>query len=317
MPRNYDGQFHGAVTVRSALANSYNVPVVKTLNSYGVEHMIETGRAMGIRSWNNLPPIGLSLTLGAAEVTMLDMGRAYGTIANMGKTKELRIIKEIRNSDGADLTSLFYQGKKDLSVVKTAQASDKTDEQNAEEQSFEGKQVISPLSAYWLIDILSDNQARLPAFGPYAKLTVPGHKVAVKTGTSNDFRDNWTIGFTPDYLVAVWVGNNDGSYMNKHLVSGITGAAPIWNEIMSNLLASVPEKEFPKPSGLIPVKICAVNGLLTCPNCPSEKIEYFTADKIPTQKCFFRGASECEEAKKQLEGKSDEEKKQLLAGCPG
>ncbi len=302
IPKNYDGKFHGVVTLRSALANSYNIPAVKLLNSYGVKKMIETGQAMGIRSWNPPPQIGLSLTLGGAEVTMLDMARVYGTIANLGIRKELRPIKEIRDNNRNDITELFYKNNN-------------TDVSGINVYASDNQQVISPIAAYWVTDILADNVARLPAFGPYAKLTIPNHKVAVKTGTSNDFRDNWTIGFTPDYLVAVWVGNNDGSFMNKNLVSGITGAAPIWNEVMTSLIADKPDKDFPKPSGLIPVKICAVNGLLTCPNCPQEKIEYFTADKVPTKQCYFRPAKECEEIKQQMEGKSEEEKKKMLVGC--
>ena len=185
-----------------------------------------------------------------------------------------------------------------------------------EASQVDNPQIISPLSAYWVTDILSDNHARQNAFGSNSKLTIPKHKVAVKTGTSNDFRDNWTIGYTPNYLVAVWVGNNDGSLMNKKLVSGVTGAAPIWNEIMTGLLAESIPQEFAKPEGLIPVKICAFNGLLTCPNCPIEKTEYFMSDKVPTKTCFFRPIEECEEAKKQSEGKSDEERKILLTDCP-
>lgn len=302
-PKNYDGKFHGIVTLRSALANSYNVPAVMLLNSYGVKNMIDQGIAMGIKSWFIKPvTAGLSLTLGGSEVTMMDMARAYGTLANMGVRKELRTIKNITDNNKNDITDLFYKDNTDTSNGINVYAED-------------NKRVTSELAAYWVTDILSDNVARLPAFGPYARLTIPGHKVAVKTGTTNDYRDNWTIGYTPDYLVAVWVGNNDGSYMNKNLVSGITGAAPIWNDVMSSILTDKPDKEFQKPSGLIPVKICAVNGLLTCPNCPQEKTEYFTADKIPTKKCFFKPQSECDEIKKQLDGKSDDEKKAMLNGC--
>lgn len=309
-PVNYDGKFHGVVTLRSALANSYNIPAIKLLNSYGVQKMINLGKAMGIKSWENLPPIGLSITLGGAEVTMLDLARVFGTIANLGINKDLKFIKEIRNSEGEDVTGAFYQLISRQPLVENVKAEDK------DLLASSGKQVISPLAAYWLTDILSDNVARLPAFGPNAKLTIPSHKAAVKTGTSQNFRDNWTIGFTPDYLTAVWVGNTDGSFMNKNLVSGITGAAPIWNEIMTNLLVNTTPKEFARPTGLVPVKVCAVNGLLTCPYCPAEKTEYFTPDRVPTKKCFFRSPQECEEAKKQAEGKSEEEKKQLLSGCP-
>lgn len=306
-PVNYDRQFHGIVTVRSALANSYNVPAVKTLNKMGVDNMLTLGKKMGITSWDNIPPIGLSLTLGGAEVTMLEMAKAYGVFSNMGVKKELAAVRRIMDSNGNDLTRSYFQSPDDKknqsqSLVKVVEAAD-------------GEQVISPLSAYWINDILSDNKARLPAFGRYSRLEVPGHKVAVKTGTSNNFRDNWTIGYTPDYLVATWVGNNDGAFMNSNLVSGITGAAPIWNEVMTSLIGNSEPVDFPVPSGLIPVKICATNGLLTCPNCPQEKTEYFTADKVPTQKCFFKSFTECDEARKQAEGKSDDEKKQILWGC--
>lgn len=304
-PENYDGKFHGNVTLRSALANSYNIPAIKVLKSYGVDNMLEMGKKMGIRSWDHPAPIGLSLTLGGLEVTMTDMARVYGTIANSGVRKELKSVVTIKDYQNQDLTSRFYQIEKIHSFIDQAQASEE-----------DNPQVISPISAYWLTDILSDNSARMAAFGTYSKLSVPNHKVAVKTGTSNNFRDNWTIGFTPDYLVAVWVGNNDGSYMNNNLVSGVTGAAPIWNEIMTNLLTNSVPKEFTKPEGMIAVNTCAVNGLLTCPNCPEEKIEYFIPDKVPTQKCFFRPSKECEDANRQSEGKSNEERKILLAGCP-
>lgn len=310
-PVNYDRKFHGVVTIRNALANSYNIPAVKTLNTIGVANMLDLGRKMGIRSWDDMPPIGLSLTLGGAEVTMLDMARAYGVIANMGIKKDLIAIKSIKSSQNEDLTYLYYKDNitKDQSLIKSVEAKD-------------NEQVISPLSAYWLTDILSDNKARFSAFGNYSKLQITNHKVAVKTGTSNNFRDNWTIGYSPDYLVATWVGNNDGTFMNSNLVSGVTGAAPIWHDIMDSLIGNQDPKDFPVPEGLIPVTICAVNGLLTCPNCPLEKTEYFTADKVPTQKCFFRSPAECDSARAQADlpaqagGKSDDEKKQLLSGCP-
>ena len=302
-PKNYDGKFHGSVTLRSALANSYNIPAVKLLNINGVKNMVDLGRKMGIKSWEENPQIGLSLTLGGLETTMLDMVRVYETIANLGVKTEIKFVKEIKDRSENDITSIFYQINKDLSFVGSVQAE-------------ENSQVITPLSAYWVTNILSDNVARLPAFGPYAKLNIPNQNVAVKTGTSNNYRDNWTIGYSPDYLVATWVGNTDGSYMNKNLVSGITGAAPIWNQTMSYLLTDKPKKDFPVPQGLIPVKICATNGLLTCANCPSEKTEYFTADKVPTKKCSFKSPQQCDDARKLAEGKSDDERKQLLAGCP-
>lgn len=310
-PVNYDGKFHGNVTVRSALANSFNIPAVKTLEKFGVDNVKDLGIQMGMKSLNEAPQVGLSLTLGGAEVTMLDMARTYGTIANYGIAKDLKPILSIKDVSQKDLTADFYKDQ-NIALASQVQAEDKNPLDEKSDQH-----VISPLSAWWLIDILSDNIARLPAFGNYSKLSVPGQKIAVKTGTSNNFRDNWTIGFSPDYLTAVWVGNNDGSYMNRNLVSGITGAAPIWHEIMSYLLKDVQAKEFPVPEGLVAVKVCAVNGLLTCSGCPQEKVEYFTADKIPTKQCFFRPKAECDalKASAEAEHKSDEEKKTLLSGC--
>ncbi|OGF99838.1 hypothetical protein A2153_06140, partial [Candidatus Gottesmanbacteria bacterium RBG_16_38_7b] len=212
-PVNYDGKFHGTVTVRSALANSYNVPAVKTLEKLGVDNVKKIGIDLGLKSLINAGPIGLSLTLGGAEVTMIDMARAYGTIANLGVKKELKSVLAIRDSSNQDLTAAFYE-KQDLALIPEVAAGNGENIPDDGSQVMgiaeENQQVISPLSAYWLTDILSDNIARLPAFGQNAKLTVPNHKVAVKTGTSNNFRDNWTIGYTPDYLVAAWVGNNDG-----------------------------------------------------------------------------------------------------------
>ena len=311
-PVNYDGIFHGPQTVRSALANSYNIPAVKTLEKMGVDNMISMGIALGLKSWEQRrPTAGLSLTLGGSESTLQDMTRVFSTIANMGVAKDLRLVREIKDSTQRDLTAQFYYQNQSLSLVGGVAAADPGGRYE------DGKQVITPLTAWWLIDILSDNNARLPAFGRNAKLSIAGHKIAVKTGTSNKFRDNWTIGFTPQYLVATWVGNNDGSFMNSNLVSGITGAAPIWHEVMSFLLKDAHASEFTPPAGLVPVKVCATNGLLTCPFCPQEKIEYFTADKVPTKKCFFRPAAECTAVKAQAEAenKSDEEKKTLLAGC--
>lgn len=305
VPINYDGKFHGNVTIRSALANSYNIPAIKVLNSYGVVKMLDMGKKLGIESWEKTAPIGLSLTLGGLEVTMIDIARVYGTIANAGVRQELKSITTIRDYQNQDITSSFYQNE-DISLLVGQVSAAESD----------NLQVISPLSAYWLTDILSDNRARQATFGSNSKLTIPKHKVAVKTGTSNNFRDNWTIGFTPDYLVAVWVGNNDGSFMNKRLVSGVTGAAPIWNEVMTNLLADSVPKDFAKPDGLTATTICAVDGLLTCANCPMEKVEYFPVNRAPTKACIFRPVAECDEAKIQSEGKTDEEKKSLLLNCP-
>lgn len=306
-PKNYDGKYRGRVTIKQALAMSLNIPAVKVLASYGADKMREMGIQMGIKSWKNLKAYGLSLTLGGAEVKMTELATAYGTLANMGKRKDLVSIEKIVDTKGKILD--------DASVVKSKPKVLGISQVNAADDE---SSVLPEYTAYQLTSILSDNAARLPAFGPFAKLEVPGHKVAVKTGTTNDIRDNWTIGYTPDYLVATWVGNNDNSRMNPYLTSGITGAAPIWNEIMTLLLEGKPETAFATPSGMIKVTVCAVNGLLTCARCPKESEEYFIPGTEPKTACYFPSAEECKGKKDQMtgEGKSPDELNKALVNCP-
>lgn len=207
-PVNYDGKFHGNIPFRFALANSYNIPAVRLLNSVGVDPFIEYAANMGISTWNDSSRYGLSLTLGGGEVKMIDMATAFGVFANGGYRVDLNPIVSIKNVQGNSLYELAPEKIK----------------------------VISEGNAYIISDILSDNFARQWAFGPRSLLEIPGYRVAVKTGTTDNKKDNWTIGYTPEFLVAVWVGNNDNTPMNPHLTSGITGAAPIWSRVMSYLL---------------------------------------------------------------------------------
>jgi len=210
-PVNYDGQFHGKVPLRFAFANSFNVPAVKTLQKIGIANMLNLAKKMGITTWGTPSQYGLSLTLGAAEVKMTDMAVVYGTIANLGKRVDLDPLLKVTDHNG----DVFYQKQAELP-----------------------NQVIDAGIAYIISNILADNNARSLEFGLNSPLNIPGHTVSVKTGTSDNKRDNWTFGFTPQYLVAVWVGNNDNSPMSQTLASGITGAAPIWNKIMTLLLPS-------------------------------------------------------------------------------
>jgi membrane peptidoglycan carboxypeptidase len=211
-PVNYDGKFHGKVPLRIAFANSFNVPAVKTLQKIGIPAMVNMAKQMGITTWGDPNQYGLSLTLGAAEIKMTDMATVYGTVANLGKKVDLDPILKVTNYDG----SIFYQKQTELPNL-----------------------VLDPGVAFIISNILADNSARSLEFGANSPLNIPNHTVSVKTGTSDNKRDNWTIGFTPQDLVAVWVGNNDNSPMSQTLASGITGAAPIWNKIMSLLLANV------------------------------------------------------------------------------
>jgi len=224
-PVNYDGAFRGRITLRSALAQSRNVPAVKVLASYGVVKMIEQGQKMGITSWNDPSRFGLSLTLGGGEIKLIDLARVYATLANLGKRPEITPILKVTNFKGETL----------------------------EENGSSPVQVIDPRVAFMLIDILKDNPARAPEFGLNSYLVIPGHpEVAVKTGTSNNLKDNLTLGFNQKYLVAVWVGNNDATPMSR-IASGVTGASPIWNKILSSLLQNEKSENWQIPEGLVQI----------------------------------------------------------------
>ncbi len=256
-PVNYDGKWHGKITLRTALASSFNVPAVKVLNTIGVKAMIDIGKQMGITTWDDESRFGLSLTLGGGEVLMTDMAKAYGVLANGGKRTDLKPILKVTD----------YRG-------------------NVLEQALENDavQVLPPEIAYILSSILADNNARALGFGLNSALNISGKTVSVKTGTTNDKRDNWTIGYTPSYLVAVWVGNNDNSPMNPYLTSGITGAAPIWHNIMTSLLQNKNDEPIVKSGNITAVPICAWNGMLPCEGCPTIT-EYFVSGTEPATYC--------------------------------
>lgn len=225
-PVNYDSKFHGFVPIRYALGNSYNIPAVKTIAVIGVPAVIEKGRAMGITSWIDENRYGLALTLGGGEVTMLDMASVFGTLANLGTRVNLMPIEEVSD----------YTGK----IFERNQPKEQTG-------------AVKPEVAWILGNILSDNNARTAAFGPNSLLVIPGKTVSVKTGTSNDKRDNWTIGYTPSIVTAVWVGNNNNAPMDPYLTSGVTGASPIWHDIMVEILKARTDEVLPRPDGVVSV----------------------------------------------------------------
>ncbi|MFN8440762.1 MAG: transglycosylase domain-containing protein [Caldilineaceae bacterium] len=207
IPTNYDGRFHGPVTVRTALANSYNIPAVKLVDAVGVERMLEGARQLGVKSLNKPTNwYGLSLTLGGGEVTLLDLTSGFHTLASAGRYLPPQAILAAESGWGQSI---------------------------AISQPF-AVQAISPQSAFLISDILSDNTARTPAFGSNSPLHL-SRPAAAKTGTTTDFKDNWTIGFTRFLVAGVWAGNNDGQPMRN--TSGVTGAAPIWNAFMESVLA--------------------------------------------------------------------------------
>ncbi len=261
-PRNYDNKFHGEVTLRTALASSYNIPAIKLLNRNGITQMVILAQKMGITTWNDPSRYGLSLTLGSNEVKMTDLAEVYGTFANLGNHIELTPIISVTNSNNQ---SLQYSPCPD--------------------SKCQPKQVINPSTAFLINDILSDRQARAPAFGYNSILNIPQHQVAVKTGTSNDLRDNWAIGYTSDHLVVTWVGNNDNTPMSK-VASGITGASPIWAKTISSSLQNRTNiHQFSSPETIVKVAICPLTNTLTCDACPNPKLETFATGTQPKTAC--------------------------------
>lgn len=282
-PKNYDGDFHGRVPLRSALARSLNIPAVKILSSYGVKNMIDLGRKMGITTWDDENRFGLSLTLGGGEVKLLELAKVYSTIASLGVTKDTWAIKKVTNYKNKVLEEKSCAS--DVNAKTDSFASIPTVRAEvAPVSTCQGTSVLDPRVSYMLIDILKDNNARAPSFGRLSQLVIPGHpEVAVKTGTSNDLRDNLTVGMTPNYVIAVWVGNNDNSPMSR-IASGLTGASTIFNKIAISMLADKEVQNWSVPSGMVQLPICTMTGSLPCSGCPT-KLEWFLDEKKPGMAC--------------------------------
>ena len=265
-PKNYDGLFHGPVTVRSALANSYNIPAVKTLDTVGLPAFLDNAKAFGITSLTR-NDYWLALTLGGGEVPLLEMTGMYQTFANGGKRMPPVAITQVTNAQGQVLCQFTPPGQ-DSKGIQPCQPSPDT-----------GKQVITPQHAYLITSILSDKQARCLAFGCPNSLELPFQPVAAKTGTTNDYKDNWTLGYTPDLVVGVWVGNADNSEMKG--TTGVTGAAPIWHDFLAQATKSMPVKDFERPPGIAEREICADTGTLPSEFCSKRTIEVFAENQMP------------------------------------
>lgn len=262
-PVNYDGLYHGPVTIRTAIANSYNIPAVKTLNFVGIfdnnpdlaarKGLVAMAQRLGITSLTR-DDYGLSLTLGGGEVSLLDMTGAYAVLANSGRRVPPVAITKI----------VDHQGKVLFQYSPPP-----------------GDQVIRVEHAFLMSSILSDTQARIPAFGTHPVINLP-FQAAAKTGTTNDFRDNWTMGYTPDIAVGVWIGNADYSPMQN--TTGVTGAAPIWAEFMKTAeqqLTGGNPTPFSRPPGVVERIICAVSGTEPSQWCPEQRSEFFASDQLP------------------------------------
>jgi penicillin-binding protein 1C len=272
-PVNYDGIFHGLVQIRFALGNSYNIPAVKVLALNGVDNFVRFANQMGISTFTDPKNYGLSLTLGGGEVKPIDMAEAFGVFANSGIRQPLIAVTKVTDWKGQTL-----------------------EEVNLEKLKLTGSRIIDPSVAFLVSHTLLDNNARSNAFGTSSYLNVSGHpEVSVKTGTTNDRRDNWTIGYTANAVVVVWVGNNDNSEMGG-AVSGISGASPVWNKVMKATLdkaekgaydASEKGHAWPRqPGGVVGATICSDTGGLpgsdpSNPGCPT-RFEYFLEGTVPS-----------------------------------
>lgn len=276
-PVNYDGKFHGPVQLRFALGNSFNIPAVKMLAMNGLIDFVASAEAYTIDTFQDPSHYGLSLTLGGGEVRMTEMAQAYSAFANRGKPRQLNSILTIKDNQGKILEQF-----KDPNLVKDVLKP--LDPPNF--FAIPGKNAVSQETAFLISHILLDNNARATEFGTGSSLVIPGKAVSVKTGTTNDIKDNWTIGYTPNFLVSVWVGNNDNTPMNPYLTSGITGAAPIWNGVMRFVLKNQPDLWPVKPENVIGGQVCAdVGGLATKTSdgkdsCPT-RFEYYIKGAEP------------------------------------
>jgi penicillin-binding protein 1C len=262
-PVNYDGRFHGPVRLRAALANSYNVPAIELLDQVGLPALLHTARSMGITRWDESTAAryGLSLTLGGGEVSLLELTAAYSTLANQGIHTPPHLIGTMTDSAGRQ-------------VLPAAPVT--------------ATQAVDPRVAYLVSHVLSDNPARTAAFGPNSQLQL-SRPAAAKTGTTTDFRDNWTVGYTPYLVTGVWAGNTDGSPMRNS--SGLTGAAPIWHDFMEAVFAD-PQLDgitrpvggaldFTRPSGLLDAPVCNLATLEGGPACQATLPELFIDPTSP------------------------------------
>jgi penicillin-binding protein 1C len=258
IPVNYDGQFHGPTQVRYALGNSYNIPAVKMLALVGVKNVLDLGYRMGLTTWEptveNVSSVGLSLTLGGREVKLLDLTSAFSVFANQGRRQEPISILKVEDASGKNLY---------------------------EYRPTDGVKVLDEGIAFIISNILADNGARTAAFGSNSILNVPGKTVSVKTGTTDQKRDNWTIGFSPLAAVGVWVGNNDNSAMDPKIASGVTGASPIWQKIMAAALKDKPNETPSKPESVIEVEIDGLMGGQSKDSSPKRR-EFYQKGTEPT-----------------------------------
>ncbi len=278
VPENYDREYHGPQRLRLALARSYNIPAVEAMSLAGIDNVIRTAHAMGIETLDRgLDYYGLSLTLGGGEVRLIDMVYAFSVYANGGFMYGVEKAPSRVRSGFREL---------DPVVIKRIEDRNGTVLWEFAEETLESREVLEPRLAYLMNDILSDRVSRCAAFGcPNAlELNTEAGEVrpaAAKTGTTNNYVDGWTVGYTPQIAVGVWVGNSDSSWMKN--TPGSKGAAPIWHAVMSYILRDAPVVGFARPEGFIEMAVCDKSGLLPTPHCPTVN-ELFIPGTEPTQR---------------------------------
>lgn len=251
-PVNYDFRYMGDITTRRALALSRNLTAIEVMQKLGVEEAAEAAQRLGIKDVNEPEKYGLSLALGTAEVKLLDMTNAYAAFANEGKQFQPISVVSIRDKFGKEVYKNNTRSKK----------------------------VQSPEASFLISSILSDREARAPTFN---SLNIPGRTVAVKTGTTNDNKDAWTIGYTPTIAVGVWLGNNESAAMSG--VAGASGAGPIWRGTIQRILSGTKNEEFKQPSRIERVSVCRSNGLRAEREGGDAYGEFFIRGTAPTQRC--------------------------------
>lgn len=255
-PVNYDGKFHGPLNIRTALGSSINIPAVKMVALVGIRNMLSTAYDMGISTLaptdDNAKRFGLSVTLGGGEVRLIDLTGAYSAFANGGLRQDPVAILKVTDREGNILEEF---------------------------RPSQGRRVLTPEQAFLVNSILSDNNARSITFSPNSLLSIPGLTVAVKTGTTNDKRDNWTIGWTTKRVVGVWVGNNDNSPMTQ-VASGVTGASPIWRRILLSAVKGLAKEDFTIPPGIVSASVDSVSGYRSHDGFTSRN-EYFSKGTEP------------------------------------
>ncbi|MFK7802967.1 MAG: penicillin-binding protein 1C [Anaerolineae bacterium] len=258
VPLNFSRSEHGPVLMRQALASSLNIPAVAALDQLGLKEGLNALQDFGLTTYNSPEEFDLSLALGGGSVTLYDLVTAYSPFANQGKRVDPIIILDIRETASG-------------AAVYTAPAAQPID-------------TLDPRVAWLVNDMLSDDAARELSFGRNSLLRLD-RTAAAKTGTTNNFRDNWTVGYTPELVTGVWIGNVNQSPMVN--VTGITGAGPVWHQFMRSVLTGRPDVPFIRPAGVAQTEICTLSGLLPSPDCPYTRLEWFLSGTEPTQSDWF------------------------------